>query len=80
MHDGYEASLAAGGGASARALPDAQTAAAGGGCWPVQAARARLTAPEPGTRSSGMSPGAAPGRVKIRRHTTAGLAPITREG
>jgi hypothetical protein len=27
-----------------------------------------------------MSPGAAPGRVKIRRHTTAGLAPITREG
>ena len=40
----------------------------------------RVTAPEPGNRSSRVSPGAAPSRSKIHRHTAAGLAPITRPG
>jgi hypothetical protein len=43
-------------------------------------AQARPTAPERGNRSSSVSPGAAPSRVKIHRHTAAGLAPSTRPG
>ena len=46
----------------------------------MKAAQARQTAPEPGNRSSRVSPGQAPSKVKIHRHTAAGLAPITRPG
>ena len=75
--------------ASARAFHDASRAAVGrrtghshsaGSGERVNAAQARPTAPEPGNTSSRRSPGAAPSRSKIHRHTAAGLAPITRPG
>ena len=46
----------------------------------VNAVQARPTAPEPGNRSSSVSPGAAPSSSKIHRHTAAGLTPITWPG
>lgn len=49
--------------------------------WYISRHHSRLSeALDPGNRSSGLSPGPAPGNVKIHRHTAAGSAPITRPG
>jgi hypothetical protein len=70
----------AGGGcdASRSARPDASGRACGD-AW-LNASHARLTAPEPGNRSSKLSCGAAPRRSNSQRQNAAGLAPITRPG
>lgn len=46
----------------------------------VNAAQARETAPEPGNRSSRLSPRAAPSSPNTHRQNAVGLAPVTRPG
>ena len=84
-HDGSKPPLTGGDDASAQALHDTWTRGVSDGRGQCKAAQARPTAPDPGNRSSSLSPGAAPSRVKLAllnavRHasgTTSGAEPPT---